>query len=522
MARALTNVLKRHGLLLGVALIALGVRLYCYVGIGVEDDPGFVGCGWDLSRGMLPALSDQALRRGTYMFAALLYYLTGNTSDLATQLPHLIMGVSTVVMSAAIGKRLFGPVAGLFSGLFLAFLPLHVGYSTRTMPEVPESFWGTCALAILVCCVDGEGRRRRGAAVAAGVCCGMGYLARETASVVLLAVAGAFVLDMVFDRTVRKARLCELLGAVGGFLIVFGAETALNYKLSGDLLYRWHVVKRSQSLFYGVVDADFYLFYVKTLLHAFPTSTNDYWAPPSGFQGWFILLAAPIFTIAGARGKARYVAVWFWTYVLFLSVGSTSFSSYYPIRRFPRYMIMFFPAASIMCGWLLGELWKLRAGRFRIGIVFCVGLSAMMLSYSGGVAYEHHRFSRSIDATERLVDRELDAYPWRETFLWFEAWQSVTRLRWNSYKAWTNVGVIHGMDIRNHPEGYVVVGQEIRTGKWCLRYCAPALFDEIPPDWVLLKVVEPVDGVYFRPGLRPVIFYAPPSGTCASTVGAVS
>jgi len=86
----------------------------------------------------------------------------------------------TIATAFFLARRYFGLAAAVGAGLFLAFIPLHIFYSSRTMPSLPETLWGGLGVWLL-CSV--EDRRLRGASALAplsyagvGILIGAAYL----------------------------------------------------------------------------------------------------------------------------------------------------------------------------------------------------------------------------------------------------------------------------------------------------------------------------------------------------------
>lgn len=80
----------------------------------------------------------------------------------ARRIPAVLAGVGAVALVLFLGRRWFGPLAGLVAGLLLAFSPIHVRYSQEVRPYSLGLFFLVASLAALEAC-----RRRPRAALGA-------------------------------------------------------------------------------------------------------------------------------------------------------------------------------------------------------------------------------------------------------------------------------------------------------------------------------------------------------------------
>ena len=509
--------LDRAQALILVALIALTLRVWLFVGSGQEDDPGFTGYAWDLAfRGDLKGISDQALRRMVFLPVAFFYYVYGSMNVVTTHIAPILEGVLTVVLVFLIADRLFGRATAVLSGLFLAFCPLHIAMSTRTMPGLPESFWGTMAFALFILgdC-DGLLPGKRRSALTIGVVCAFCYLSRETGIVVLAAILLATGLQVVLDSGRRRLRFRQGIWIVAGFALIFALETAWNYSYSGDLLFRYHTVHRFQNIEIPDVGPDWKQYYINTLLRL-GKHPDEVWDPAPGLQGWWILLSAPLYTLFQFRRHSRAVAIWFWAYFLFLTFASTGFDAYHPIRRFPRYVMLFLPPASICAGWLLGAIYRLQLRRIPMGALLAVPVAGGMFAWSFSVAYEHHYWAQGVFATEAEVLKICDRLAGPNGTVWGDVWDVGIWLRMEGLIPDSRLQIVEYLKPDEHPEGYAVFPEGVSDQQLCLNKCTRLMFEQLPSGWERVRAIDPVHGAYFKQGYRPVIYHVPAAGRFAT------
>lgn len=155
---------------------------------------------------------------------------------------QVLLGLGTVALAWALGRRLGGPRAGLVAGAAVALhLPL-VYYEVTLLRDGPATCLTTLATLALVRLVPsrGEGPSPVGAALA-GLAWGVGALWREN---LLLVALGALLLLVPWALSVRPRRrglLLLLVGAAGLFLPL-APLLAHNARLEGrwSLLHTWN------------------------------------------------------------------------------------------------------------------------------------------------------------------------------------------------------------------------------------------------------------------------------------------
>lgn len=107
----------------------------------------------------------------------------------AVRLPFALLGAFTVFITGLLGKRLFGPVAGLIAALLLAFEPWHMNYSRIAFHASLVPLFIACALYYFILSLDNlkaDQLNRRKAMLwiaASGVCFGILFMTYFTEKV---------------------------------------------------------------------------------------------------------------------------------------------------------------------------------------------------------------------------------------------------------------------------------------------------------------------------------------------------
>lgn len=124
------------------------------------------------------------------------------TTPLALRLPDLLFGLVGMVAIYVLGRRLYGPVAGLIAAAFVGFAPypllMSQGYVFGDITDVP--LVALTPLAVLALTLGWKTGRRRWL-VAGGVFLGLCYLCKGALGIAPAGVAGALYLaDWIFPR----------------------------------------------------------------------------------------------------------------------------------------------------------------------------------------------------------------------------------------------------------------------------------------------------------------------------------
>ena len=118
------------------------------------------------------------------------------------------IGVATVALTFLLGRRLYGPVAGLLAALLLAVMPYHMIVSRQVLLD---GLMALCATAALYCVVRYVETARLNWLLAAGSMMGAAILSKETSVVMLGGLYAFFVLTPSARMRARHLALASLL-----------------------------------------------------------------------------------------------------------------------------------------------------------------------------------------------------------------------------------------------------------------------------------------------------------------------
>ena len=302
-----------------------------------------------------------------YGLAALAGAPFGRVSEAAGRLPSALAGLATVVLTAALGTRLFGTTAGLLGAALLLTTFEFSNLARRMQLDVLLTLFETVALAVFWA-VD---RRRLSAARGAllfHLALALGVLTKGPVGFLLpvLSVLGF----LAWERRLGDARrLFPIWGLaisiLPGIAWIWGA---INLAPAGfaDQAVTTNLIGR---FFDGTShDRPFYYY-----LYQFPVD----------FLPWTILLPAVVWAarrrvFAAGSGDAdtrrawRFLLSWLLASLFFFSVSS---------GKRGLYMLPAFPAAALLCAHSL-RFWIERRGKLPTALVRTLGVGAGLI---GGV-----------------------------------------------------------------------------------------------------------------------------------------
>jgi 4-amino-4-deoxy-L-arabinose transferase-like glycosyltransferase len=223
-----------------LVLIAAGVRLGCVLLVPYAPSADFrvyhetglrMADTWTLS---CEAAAGKPLYRCFFppgqVFTLGVIYSLFAPSVSSAQILNVIYGVLTVIGIWYLGRKFFSPRAARSGSLLAALIPSGVFGCVLIGAEVPATFW-----LILGLCIYAGGVERRGsriAAIACGVCLGIGSLIRPT-----LVLAGIpIALHMVLSYRQRsRPVVCGAAIALGVAVVVL-PWTYRNHKVTGGFV----------------------------------------------------------------------------------------------------------------------------------------------------------------------------------------------------------------------------------------------------------------------------------------------
>ncbi len=364
---------------------------------------------WDVDEGRNSACSQDMLASGDFVMPrfngelradkpALLYWLQAEAyrlfgvSEFAARLPSALAAMAAVMLTYALGRRLFDPATGLLAGIILASAPLFcaAGHFAN-----PDALLNACTVLTFLCFWQAYSRGNTRWLIPAGLATGLGVLAKGPVAIVL--PFGASALFLLWSRRLAFLWDWRLLWASLACILVFGPW------------YTWVGVETKAEFL-----RDFLLTHnVDRFLHPMQNHSG---APGSGppaltlaaqvayYPAVLILGLAPwsaFLTLAGWHGSGRraradaaametntlppaYRFLWCWiaAYLIFFSLAGT---------KLPNYVLPIYAPAAVLLGRFL-ERWRsgaiepsrgLLGGSLAVFALFGFGLTVALLLIGG-------------------------------------------------------------------------------------------------------------------------------------------
>ncbi len=211
-----------HGMvylkLVGIVLVALGVRLWLLTGFYGSDDLVYGGAVFSILQGdWNPRGYIGSLRYGMNVPIAASVWLFGG-SEYAYALYPLACSLINIVLVWRLGKILFDESTGLIAAVLMAFCPLDIIWSGRIQADAPLMMWmSASALAFLEGCRRQDPLNRSLLCLLSGLFLGLGYTTKNVA----IFLGPLF----LFCLILRRAKWKDCVTAGCGFLIVAGMES---------------------------------------------------------------------------------------------------------------------------------------------------------------------------------------------------------------------------------------------------------------------------------------------------------
>ena len=285
---------------------------------------------------LIPRVDGEVLMQKSplFMWAIAALSLPGRkVTELTAMLPSALSAIGGVGATLILGRRMFGPRAGLLAAFSLVTTFGYYWHARLVLADMMVTFFIVAgAAAFWTSIVDGQARR--GPLVLFWVCLGLALSAKGPAGLMpILPFAAFLVTERGWWRGVRELR--PLMGAA--ILVLVSAPWALAFALQGEKSY-------VQSVLVG----------------DYLGPRRGGWARPSelffalgpvgiGFLPWTLFLPAAVregwwrakSTDIGRR--FRFLAFWVLAYVIVITLM--------PHKR-DRYLLPVLPALALMVGWL--------------------------------------------------------------------------------------------------------------------------------------------------------------------------
>ena len=346
---------KKYRLIIsGIFLLAILVRLICFVGLIGSDDLSYNQNAYKIATGTFtPQPNHQDSRLGIFFPVAGAFKLFG-VNELSSILFPFFCFIITFILLVYTTTTYFGKWPGILAGVLYTFLPIEIFHATMLLTDLPSATFIALSGVILFRADDSQRKEKsafhRGLFLfLGGLLLGWAYLIKETAVFFGVFVVGYMLSYAWKHKTVHWSWIGFWLGC----LTVVGIEAGYYFLTTGEPFFRYVSVQsgHNASIFSGTHFQGFSLLRRLTL--------DQFWVlfhvPDFSFYYVFIL-AGVIYALPNTKRPLRFFTGWFLTIFLLFNFGSTSVSEYSPLLLFHRFFIILSLPGILILSWFLYEM----------------------------------------------------------------------------------------------------------------------------------------------------------------------
>jgi 4-amino-4-deoxy-L-arabinose transferase-like glycosyltransferase len=173
------------------------------------------------------------------------FYLLGGVTELTSVLYNLLCSLGMVALTYMIALRMFSTKVGVVAAFIIALFPLNVLHATQLYPDIPLAL--VTGIGIWLFLRYHLYERKARYLFLSGVCCGIGYLIRQS---VFFLLVFFLIYWLVFSR-----RWGAYWGILSGLLPFLLADMLFFGITKGDPFFRIHLVTSGHHL--AAMDAHF-------------------------------------------------------------------------------------------------------------------------------------------------------------------------------------------------------------------------------------------------------------------------
>ncbi|MCK6473195.1 MAG: glycosyltransferase family 39 protein [Planctomycetes bacterium] len=168
------------------------------------DEPRYATAGRTMSEGgswMIPEYNGEPRINKPplfYWLVAVSNLALGGSNEFSSRLPSVAMGLAMLLLTVWLGQRLYGPATGFLAGLMLIPAPLFFAVSRSCVTDQTFSTLLAGALACILLGLAGKFPLRGMSVLALGLCAGLAFMAKGTATLIVFVVPFLFVLLFAF------------------------------------------------------------------------------------------------------------------------------------------------------------------------------------------------------------------------------------------------------------------------------------------------------------------------------------
>lgn len=477
--------------LLGILLLAVGVRVVSFNGYAGSDDASYAELAFSLSRGTFhpgeyvgPPVFP--LRIGVFAPVALLFWIFG-PSEVAMLVYPVFISLLCVGLAYWGGSFLLGQRAGLFAAALVAVLPLASRSATVLMADLPAAVWGNIGILLLFAGSRRDTRGQAALAAVGGLALGVSWLCKESV-IYLFPFAFSYAL-WVAPRGWRRLVVPTALAL--GFGLVLLAEGLVYARLTGDFAHRFHEIHRNyeyqktwffaEGTRYGWAAGEYQSAVLNRLFREGPLTI---FASPTFGGVTAAAIPAVVYALYRRDRSLVLLSLWFLSLAFMFNFASSSLRSYQPLVMFDKYLYpLLFPAALLVAGFVDRLLFTTEQERSSGRVVRLVTAGALISVVGFGCLLGTAR--NFVSGAKNRVERQLASQISPDTTFYTDR----RTLRILEF-FWGFPEQTGGRDFQGlaagavRPGAYVLVNPEkLRFLRGNYEYAVPEFCEQVPEGW---------------------------------------
>ena len=354
-----------------ILLLALGLRLFFYVGMGPRDDIAYIGSARAIqtSQFNLPQPYSSnifAVRMMVYLPVYLSWQLFG-ISEFSTGLYFIFCSLIMIIAGYFMGRILYGSIEGIIVALILCLIPLDLVFSSQIMPDLAQAALGSSGLLFFLL---GKKRQNNLFFILSGIVMALSLMTKEFALIYYIVLL-FFIGNSVIFGDLKPIK------AISAFSFIIASSAVVLFLFWLPYLIKnipWVPIKvilnNARAEKNANPDSWFY-FKVMFNLYKHPWSTRYF-----GMFYYLVVLSLAYITARDMR-RSGPIVCWFIFYLLFIQWIGPWLADRTECERMERFLIPLSLPAGLILARSLGILWR---GHIFTKVVTIVMM--MIVSYS--------------------------------------------------------------------------------------------------------------------------------------------
>lgn len=382
----MVNADRRNGFLNinNILILALIIRILCFSGFVLGDDPNYADDAQAILDGRYPPLCDLCV----FSFRPILLYSIGFSlkwlgwSEFNFVLPILLSSLISIYLIYRLAEMLFDKATGLLAALLLTVYPLDVIHATTMSNDIMLSMLVALSMLLMLKGFKSGGWKSSLCFAAAGVILGTATGVKINA----VPIIGVFVLIIVYsawkERRFNKGTVLFIIS----WVLIQVVFSAVYYFKTGDFLAHIHAElifnkKFNPSGFVNTAASlkDALLYYPQYMLCLKAEGHPDYAFYPYGFV-YPVFLLGVLYFVCKRETKAIIPLAWFAYLFLMMEFAPLRVSPYYqPIHRLIRFLSIISIPALLVVAYFFKRLYHERTAGRVLALLLLAGLISTSL-----------------------------------------------------------------------------------------------------------------------------------------------